>query len=241
MLLLADVMPVAFSVCTPLPRPPPPFPPPDPSRSLPLPRANNCLTDAPVPITVPSMLSLEWLSLAGNRITALTEEMKALRSLQHLDVSRNCLREFPGWLGQLTTLRTLNLSHNRLREMPLEFEGLNGLLTLDLSSNALTRLPEGMASAFASLRHLLLYNNHLAYLPTTMAPLLKQLATFDCSRNRLLVRRGECRHAVRCRTAGVVPWQARVCVGCVRAREPARGVQDAVVCTQAPQKPGAHA
>jgi hypothetical protein len=64
---------------------------------------------------------------------------------------------------------------------------LEELLTLDLSANCLTQLPEDMGTAFRSLKHLLLYNNRLAYLPISMAPLLKTLTTFDCSRNKLLV------------------------------------------------------
>ena len=151
-------------------------------------RSLNRLSGSPIPSTIPSMLSLEWLDISKNSITELTEQMQALRNLQHLNVSSNQLTTFPKWLGELRSLRTLNYSRNFVKRMPLKVSGLQGLLTLDLSVNRLTRLPEEMDAAFGSLRHLLLYNNRLQYLPITMAPLLERLTTFDCTRNPLLVR-----------------------------------------------------
>jgi Leucine-rich repeat (LRR) protein len=124
------------------------------------------------------------------RVEGLPDAFAALNKLQHVNLSCNAFAAVPPPLAFVTSINTLNLSGNMLKELPTPLPQLPVLATLDLSANRLRIIPDTFDdTVFPQLRHLLLYNNQLHYLPTAMAPLFAQLQTFDCSRNPLMVRR----------------------------------------------------
>lgn len=114
------------------------------------------------------MRHLQRLSLGGNALTNLPEELAELRDLEILGLGDNALEEFPEALfslkklrllylfknpsirlksiGQLQSLRLLDLHYNHLIEVPPEIADLTSLVSLDLQSNQLRTLPRFLES-----------------------------------------------------------------------------------------------
>jgi Leucine-rich repeat (LRR) protein len=73
------------------------------------------------------------LDLSGRQLTgSLKAEVKQLKELEVLDLSRNDFTGLPAEVGQLTNLRVLNLSYTSLTGLPHELGGLSSLQELDL-------------------------------------------------------------------------------------------------------------
>ncbi|WP_419165123.1 hypothetical protein [Candidatus Palauibacter sp.] len=123
------------------------------------------------------LTGLEWLSLAGQRLTRLPAEIFAdLSSLEVLNMAGNDLAELPpGVFSGLRRLQWLSLFDNRLREVPAGvFGGLGGLRELYLGDNELTGLPPRVFAGLWNLERLGLAAN-----PVTFAFTLKLVRTDD--------------------------------------------------------------
>ncbi|KAF4039180.1 Leucine rich repeat [Phytophthora infestans] len=105
------------------------------------------------------------LRLSGNKLTSLPSALVAIPNLEILDLSRNMVRSIRG--------EVVNL-----------WKGRSRLVTLDLYANALLTLPEEIHVLFGTLRRLLLHQNQLARLPSTIRELIR-LEELTLSQNQL--------------------------------------------------------
>lgn len=83
------------------------------------------------------------LSLAFNRFAGIPAQLNQYKSLEHLNIPNNRIRNLTG-IGSLTNLHYLNLSGNRISEIPDEIENLQNLFELDLSNNRIKKVNTGI-------------------------------------------------------------------------------------------------
>jgi len=118
------------------------------------------------------LVDLKWLSLAGNRLSALKPGQfrrdDLLPQLGHFDLSRNRIEKVgDDALSGLGRLRDLDLSRNLVgRLSPRSFAGLADLRHLDLSANRLDDVPTEALKVFENLDSLTLDANPLPSLPS---------------------------------------------------------------------------
>uniref|UniRef100_A0A8C3TTG7 Leucine-rich repeat-containing protein 40 n=1 Tax=Catharus ustulatus TaxID=91951 RepID=A0A8C3TTG7_CATUS len=102
---------------------------------------------------------LTHLDLRNNLLTALPEEMEALKRLHTINLAFNRFKVFPSVLYQLPALETILLSNNQVGSIdPVQLKGLDKLGTLDLQNNDLLQVPPELGNC-ESLRSLLLEGN----------------------------------------------------------------------------------
>jgi Leucine-rich repeat (LRR) protein len=138
---------------------------------------------------------MQELSLAGNMLRELPEELGGLTSLRKLQLSGNRLKALPDSLcglsqlevivflaAQLPSLKTVAHNHattfpqglwihgNLLKHLPADFGALGALRTMSAVGNHLEALPESLG-ALQQLRELELAGNRLRGLPATLGAL----------------------------------------------------------------------
>ncbi|XP_055544736.1 leucine-rich repeat protein soc-2 homolog isoform X2 [Wyeomyia smithii] len=121
------------------------------------------------------MTHLRFLSLAGNLLVDIPEQISLLIHLEVLDLSQNSISLLPNTIGCLHNLTTLRINENKLTHLPQEIEKLNKLEILDASNNCLLEIPIELGLC-KTLREITLNDNyHLIRIPTkifTMPPLV---------------------------------------------------------------------
>ncbi|RXG51934.1 Leucine-rich repeat-containing protein 40 [Armadillidium vulgare] len=122
-----------------------------------------------------------WLS--DNRLTTLPPEIKGLKFLNKLILSRNDLQELPKQLCQLEDLKVLMIDHNNLKKLPEDIGSLCVLEQLDVSHNALENIPPSVGY-LQRLNKLAVTDNVLNCLPVELGDLFG-LVHFDLARNKL--------------------------------------------------------
>lgn len=83
------------------------------------------------------------ISLAFNRFAGIPAQLNQYKSLEHLNIPNNRIRDLTG-IGSLTNLHYLNLSGNRIANIPDEIENLQNLFELDLSNNRIKKVNTGI-------------------------------------------------------------------------------------------------
>uniref|UniRef100_A0A8D2MRG5 Leucine-rich repeat-containing protein 40 n=1 Tax=Zonotrichia albicollis TaxID=44394 RepID=A0A8D2MRG5_ZONAL len=102
---------------------------------------------------------LTHLDLRNNFLTALPEEMEALKRLHTINLAYNRFKVFPSVLYHLPALENILLSNNQVGSIdPVQLKGLDKLGTLDLQNNDLLQVPPELGNC-ESLRSLLLEGN----------------------------------------------------------------------------------
>ncbi|XP_049770853.1 chondroadherin-like protein [Schistocerca cancellata] len=116
-----------------------------------------------------------------------SQELRGLRRLALLDLSRNQLRALePGLLEGCTELQELLLDGNALSEVPSSsLNGPRALSVLSLSGNRIEAVPTGAFSGQSSLERLELANNSITTLEGSAFTGLSRLRYLGLSRNRL--------------------------------------------------------
>ncbi|XP_014747149.1 PREDICTED: leucine-rich repeat-containing protein 40 [Sturnus vulgaris] len=95
----------------------------------------------------------------NNVLTALPEEMEALKKLHTINLAFNRFKVFPSVLYHLPALETILLSNNQVGSIdPVQLKGLDKLGTLDLQNNDLLQVPPELGNC-ENLRSLLLEGN----------------------------------------------------------------------------------
>ncbi|XP_022097759.1 leucine-rich repeat serine/threonine-protein kinase 2-like isoform X2 [Acanthaster planci] len=130
---------------------------------------------------------LQTLDMSGNKINDMTEEpLEVSFSLVDLNLSNNCIEEFPSWIGQYApALVTLSLARNHLKELPAMSVEMTRLQTLDLSCNELSHIPSKFMWNCDSLDYLNVSCNQLKILPEELGELLCSLTTLKMAANNL--------------------------------------------------------
>jgi len=120
------------------------------------------------------------LDLRGCGLTELPPEVLALAdTLEVLDLSGNALGSLPDGLARLAKLHTLFASFNRFDALPPVLGRLPALDTMGFKANQIADVPA--ASLAPTLRWLILTDNRIADLPSTLA---------DCTRMQKLMLAG---------------------------------------------------
>ena len=91
-------------------------------------------------LSIGKLLSLKTLSLSGNKLSTLPEDLCQLRSLKKLAVHGNRLYELHSSIGLLAALETLDLRGNQLTYLPVSIGQLHSLKHLDIAENKLSQL-----------------------------------------------------------------------------------------------------
>eukprot|EP00020_Sapocribrum_chincoteaguense_P002865 CAMPEP_0170752724 /NCGR_PEP_ID=MMETSP0437-20130122/12116_1 /TAXON_ID=0 /ORGANISM="Sexangularia sp." /LENGTH=929 /DNA_ID=CAMNT_0011091803 /DNA_START=26 /DNA_END=2815 /DNA_ORIENTATION=- len=150
--------------------------------------------------------TLTSLTLAGNQLRELPEEIGALASLTDLIISKNALVALPESIGDLKSLRSLNAMLNRIERLPKRIGECQSLEKLKLSVNQLSELPESLGQlsllseldvsschlsslpdifdSLTSLDNLNIRNNLVAELPKSIC-LLPSLRVLDARNNEI--------------------------------------------------------
>lgn len=126
-----------------------------------------------------TLRSLTRLDISHNRLVALPESLAGAVQLMHLDVSHNKLTGLP---RGLSALRTLNVSDNCLSEFPEGLLDCEALLELNLFGNALDNMPANL-SALRRLESLEIGWQGMQALPGAVAtlPALKSLTLMSAN------------------------------------------------------------
>uniref|UniRef100_A0A8C5X0Y3 Leucine-rich repeat-containing protein 40 n=1 Tax=Malurus cyaneus samueli TaxID=2593467 RepID=A0A8C5X0Y3_9PASS len=102
---------------------------------------------------------LTHLDLRNNVLTALPEEMEALKRLHTINLAFNRFKVFPSVLYRLPALENILLGNNQVGSIdPLQLKGMEKLGTLDLQNNDLLQVPPELGNC-ENLRSLLLEGN----------------------------------------------------------------------------------
>lgn len=94
----------------------------------------------------PLLASCEQLSLRGNALHVLPDEVWSLPRLTHLDLSDNDLAVLPEEIGRLASLEVLYVNANQLGELPQSLCSLPRLRYVNVSAN---RIPGEDLKAWA--------------------------------------------------------------------------------------------
>ncbi|KAK9818883.1 hypothetical protein WJX74_007529 [Apatococcus lobatus] len=146
-----------------------------------------------IPDSVWDLTGLEELSLHGNPLEELPEEVGRLTSLRRLQLSSCGLHHVPASICNLTNLEGLWMLGNLVTELPADIGALTPLRMLVVHSNCLTALPDSITAlsqltdlgaagnrlgslpddigALGSLQKLMLNGNCLQHLPTSIGNL----------------------------------------------------------------------
>ena len=119
-----------------------------------------------LPTATSRLTNLKVLDVYHNHVAKITA-VAPLKSLTHLDVSRNDLVLPSKAVCQLTSLTSLSLHSNGLRKMSKSLGALSSLTSLVLYGNKLTHLPDSLGDLTA-LRLLNVRENRLVALPSTL-------------------------------------------------------------------------
>lgn len=136
-----------------------------------------------LPIDIAFMPHIKCLYLVQNQISFLGPEMRNLRNLTCLDLSRNNLQNFPLMITQLASLKSLYLEHNQIHTLPRQISRLVHLQRLELYDNKITHIPEEIG-ALGKLNELVLHNNYIHTLPPNLGR-LKTLRRLSLHHNLL--------------------------------------------------------
>jgi len=130
-----------------------------------------------------ALTKLRELSLNGNEIVCLPEQIGELVSLDKLGLRNNKIEFIPPQIGYLTNLLELKLDGNPLVLLPKSMGYLVNLELLDCSGCGLESLPEEFSYMFR-LNELYLGNNALEQLPETFG-LLSRITKLNLCDNKL--------------------------------------------------------
>lgn len=87
------------------------------------------------------LLSIFYLHVRSNKITALPDALGNCVKLETLNAMNNVISFIPLCYENLKNLKQVNLSNNQVTEFPSMFAGLKHLDMLDLSRNKITVVP----------------------------------------------------------------------------------------------------
>ncbi|KMZ66890.1 hypothetical protein ZOSMA_283G00130 [Zostera marina] len=139
-----------------------------------------------VPSTAWESYEIVKIDLSMNLIEILPEELSFCSKLEHLILSKNKIKQWPGALfTSLHNLSCLKLDNNMLKKIPSNgFQGLSQLKILDLSGNASSYPEPPGFSGLTQLQELHLRRMQLIAIPLDVLG-LRQLHILDLSQNSI--------------------------------------------------------
>lgn len=135
-------------------------------------------------VAIGAVKNVDTLSLSGNKLRALPDNISKLTHLRSLSLDENELESLPDSICQLSELRSLSANRNRLNRLPENIGELKKLTSINLFINQLEYLPASFTQ-LVNLTTLYLYSNKLRALPEDFGH-LKKLAHLYMDRNPYL-------------------------------------------------------
>lgn len=123
-------------------------------------------------------LKVTHLKLTHKQLRHVPEEIRAMKNLEVLDLSKNHIDTLPSWIGELVALRQLDVSRNNLWKLPDALAQLDSLRVLDANRNPLIELPDAMGF-MTHLQQLILWSTGISFLPPTFVMLDGVLQLLD--------------------------------------------------------------
>lgn len=139
------------------------------------------MTDFPMEVLADT--SLTSLSLFGNKLSELPNEISHLKHLEVLYLGKNQFDDFPEQICSLKSLRILSLAYNNLDSLPDCLCELEHLEWLYLNNNQLIHLPDSIGK-LKKLEQLNLKRNVLTALPKQLFE-ARSLQVLDLGYNEL--------------------------------------------------------
>lgn len=136
-----------------------------------------------VPFEIFSDSTITKLSLFGNKIDFIDDEIAQLTSLEVLFLGKNKFKSFPKALCKLKNLRILSLQHNQIDSIPDCICQLKKLEQLIINNNRLVYISDSL-SELNNLEQLNLARNSLRSLPENLTD-VHSLYAMDLSFNNL--------------------------------------------------------
>lgn len=136
-----------------------------------------------IPEKVVLMVNLEELNLALNQIDSLPADIYKLKSLKHLDLGGNNLKELPETIVAMQQLEDLRIWRNDFNRFPVEVFELKNLKRFDYSDNKLNEIPVGLTE-LTKLERLDLASNPITKFPDEIVN-LTNLKKLDLSGTKL--------------------------------------------------------
>jgi len=133
---------------------------------------------------IQNLISLQVLTLRGNQLQELPDELFCCTALTMLDLSSNQLKEVKDGLGQLVFLKELQLASNRLVALPFSIGMLSRLESLKVESNRLVNLPNAMGG-LSSLQTLTARENEIREIGEWIGS-LPQLRLLELAKNSIV-------------------------------------------------------
>ena len=127
--------------------------------------------------------NLTGLTIAGNDLTIIPDEIQNATNLKFLDISKNKISLLPDNSCNLVKLQELSIQANQISELPEKFGNLVELRYLNLSDNCLRKLPDSIGQ-FQDIEILFLGGNHLTELPDSIGK-CQQIKSMDLGNNNL--------------------------------------------------------
>ena len=126
---------------------------------------------------------VQFLDLSGCELVSLPSEIGLLTGLFDLSLAGNFLCDLPEELQNCTILNSLDISRNSFEAVPACVSTLSELEELNLSNNKITQLPEELGN-LAQMRHLNVSFNRLSNIPASFSQMAGAVS-FNFSRNRI--------------------------------------------------------
>lgn len=124
-----------------------------------------------IPVEIGNITHLKKLKVGKNDIKTLPDSVGDLKSLEHLDISRNThLSKLPKEIGGLQELKVFKAHHAKLQTIPKEIGNCYALQELYVDHNQLKALPKEIAQ-LSLLEVLYVDHNKLTTLPDTLKEL----------------------------------------------------------------------
>ncbi|MBA2613820.1 MAG: hypothetical protein H0U95_17795 [Bacteroidetes bacterium] len=96
---------------------------------------NNTEFDIESSALIIKQLKIESLSINGSNMLYMPLEFGEIKSLKHLSVANNHIKEIPEYIFLHSDLYSLNVSENKILQLPVEIKSQANLKILDLSKN----------------------------------------------------------------------------------------------------------
>ena len=133
-----------------------------------------------LPQELAALRNLKTLVLNGNPLVFIPESVFELQQLEDLTLISIGISEIPEMIGKLSNLTQFDLGSNQIAQIPEAIEQLTNLMILDLNSNQITQIPE-VIGQLTNLTQLNLSGNQITQIPEVIGQLtnLTQFAVFS--------------------------------------------------------------
>lgn len=146
---------------------------------------NFSSSDVPFDDIICELYNLRILRMDNNNITIIPPNIKNLKYLEKLELSRNQIKIIPEEICQLFNLQSIILYDNQIESIPNKIGNLVNLQFLGLGNNYIKYIPKQIGNLL-NLETIYIYGNDIEELPVELSSLTK-LIVLNCPGNKIKV------------------------------------------------------